>query len=249
MKVKKKFIICLCLFLFISPTLADTLNEERKFNIFAKLPLLPKIAVMEIATIFNIQDGKYTYEFNIKSKNIVEFIDQVNGKGEVDGFVNKIYQPINYRYKYTRKKKEKYVEINYANNKVNNIFVTPEYNKSELSPVSKDMLLDTIDPSSFFLNLLDYTKTGECKNKFKVFDGKRRYDVIFTEIIRNKKNGTIECMANQIKLGGYKEDEKVSDIFADSDYIKIIYENNNHNNFIGYEAKNGNIKLVINEIK
>ena len=85
------------------------------------------------------------------------------------------------------------------------------------------MLVGTIDPSTFFLNLLDFNKTKECKNKFKIFDGKRRYDVVFLTNIKNKKNNTIECEANQIRLGGYKKDEKVSDVFAASDYIKVIY--------------------------
>ena len=97
--------------------------------------------------------------------------------------------------------------------------------------------------------LLDYDKTGQCKNKFKIIDGKRRYDVVFKNINKNKKNNSIECEANQIRLGGYKKDEKVSDVFAASDYIKVIYSNNNNNDFIGYEAKNGSIKIIIEEIK
>ena len=111
------------------------------------------------------------------------------------------------------------------------------------------MLVGTIDPSSFFLNLLDYDKTEKCKNKFKIFDGKRRYDVVFTNITKNKKNNSIECEANQIRLGGYKKDEKISDVFAASDYIKVIYSDNNNNDFVGYEAKNGPIKIIIEEIK
>ena len=100
----------------------------------------------------------------------------------------------------------------------------------------------------FFLNLLDYNKTKECKNKFKIFDGKRRYDVVFTNI-KKTKNNTIECEASQIRLGGYKKDEKVSDVFAASDYIKVIYSENNDNDFVGYEAKNGPVKIIIEEIK
>jgi hypothetical protein len=50
-------------------------------------------------------------------------------------------------------------------------------------------------------------------------------------------------------LGGYKSDENVSDVFAASDYIKVIYSENNNNHFIGYEAKNGPIKIIIEEIK
>ena len=124
----------------------------------------------------------------------------------------------------------------------------PEFDSSKLSVVNDEMLIGTIDPSSF-LNVLDFNKTENCKNKFKIFDGKRRYDVVFKNINKNKKNNSIECEANQIRLGGYKNDEKVSDVFAASDYIKVIYSNNNNNDFIGYEAKNGSIKIIIEEIK
>ena len=168
---------------FISAnTLADTLDQERRFIIYAKLPLVPKISVMEIATELNIENNKYTYEFTIKSKNLVEFINQVNGKGLVSGIIDSTYRPTNYIYKYTRKKKEKYVEIVYENNIVQKIVNLPEYDKSNLSVVNDDMLIGTLDPSSF-LNLLHYENTNECQNKFKVFDGKRRYDVVFKNII------------------------------------------------------------------
>ncbi len=245
----KKIYLCLFLVFYASYTVADTIDLERKFTIYAKLPLVPKVSVMEIDTSLNIEKNKYFYDFSIKSKNIVEFINQVNGNGKVDGIIDNIFRPTNYSYKYTRKKKEKYVEMSYSNNIVEKILNFPNFDKSQLSIVSDDMLVGTIDPSSFFLNLLDYKKTGQCKNKFKIFDGKRRYDVVFTNIIKNKKNSTIECEANQIKLGGYKDDEKVSDVFAASDYIKVIYSNNNKNDFIGYEAKNGPIKIIIEEIK
>ena len=243
----KKIYLCLFLVFCSSYTLADTIDLERKFNIYAKLPLVPKVSVMEIATSLNLKNQKYFYDFSIKSKNIVEFINQVNGNGQVSGVIDNIYRPTNYLYKYTRKKKEKYVEMSYSNNAVKKIINLPKVDKSQLSIVSDDMLVGTIDPSSFFLNLLDYDKTEECKNKFKIFDGKRRYDVVFTNITKN--NNSIECEANQIRLGGYKKDENVSDVFAASDYIKVIYSENNNNDFIGYEAKNGPIKIIIEEIK
>ena len=243
----KKIYLCLFLVFCSSYTLADTIDLERKFNIYAKLPLVPKVSVMEIATSLNIKNQKYFYDFSIKSKNIVEFINQVNGNGQVDGVIDNIYRPTNYLYKYTRKKKEKYVEMSYSNNAVEKIINLPKVDKSQLSIVSDDMLVGTIDPSSFFLNLLDYDKTEKCKNKFKIFDGKRRYDVVFTNITKN--NNSIECEANQIRLGGYKKDEKVSDVFAASDYIKVIYSEKNNNEFLGYEAKNGPVKIIIEEIK
>ena len=45
---------------------------------------------MEIATSLNIKNNKYFYKFGIKSKNIVEFVNQVNGNGKVVGVIDKI---------------------------------------------------------------------------------------------------------------------------------------------------------------
>ena len=162
-----KIYLCLFLVFYSSYTLADTIDLERKFTIYAKLPLVPKVSVMEIATSLNIKNKKYFYDFSIKSKNIVEFINQVNGNGQVDGIIDNIYRPTNYLYKYTRKKKEKYVEIGYSNNVVKKIINLPKIDRSELSFVSDEMLVGTIDPSTFFLNLLDYEKTEQCKKQFK----------------------------------------------------------------------------------
>ena len=245
--IKSVFTYIFISFFFICPTLADTLNQERKFNIYAKLPLVPKIKIMEISTLLNVENETFYYEFIINSKNIVEFINQIDGKGRVEGYVNSLYQPTNYAYRYIRKKKEKYVEINYNNKKVIKVINMPEFDSSKLSAVNDEMLIDTIDPSSFFLNVLDFDKTESCKNKFKIFDGKRRYDIVFNNLIENKNNGTIECEAKQIRLGGYKIDEKVNDVFAASDYIKVIYKNDELNSFVGYEAKNGSIEIIINE--
>ena len=244
---KSVFTYIFIFFFFISPTLADTLNQERKFNIYAKLSLVPKIKIMEISTLLNVENETFDYEFIINSKNIVEFINQIDGKGKVEGFINNLYQPTRYTYRYIRKKKEKYVEIEYDNKKVVKVINVPEFDSSKLSVVNDEMLIDTIDPSSFFLNVLDFNKTENCKNKFKIFDGKRRYDVVFNNLIKNKDDGTIECEATQIRLGGYKSDEKVKDVFAASDYIKVIYKDDKMKSFAGYEAKNGSIKIIINE--
>ena len=63
-------------------------------------------------------------------------------------------------------------------------------------------MYNTIDPSSFFLNLLNFENLNNCENTFRIFDGKRRYDVLFNGINMNGNN--IECEARQVKIGGYK---------------------------------------------
>lgn len=226
-------------------SLADT-YEERKFIIEAKLGILPSIEIMEIDTKLKTKEGNYDYIFDIKSKNIVKFINETNGKGTVKGkILPDGYMPFKYTYSYIRKEKNKYVEIVYKENNIKKIIVTPPYDKSKLTPLNEELLKDTIDPPTFFLSILDYKNINDCQKTFQIFDGKRRYNIEFnkSDII---SDNLIVCNAKQIKLGGYKEKE--SDVFAASDFIKIVYENKKDNKFLRYEAKNGLINILINQV-
>ena len=71
MTLVKKIYLCLLLVFYSSYTLSDTIDQERKFTIYAKLPLVPRVSVMEIVTSLNIRTHKYFYDFSIKSKNII----------------------------------------------------------------------------------------------------------------------------------------------------------------------------------
>ena len=225
-------------------SLSDNLTEEKDFTIKAQIGFLPPITAMEIKTYLEIKDNKYEYLFQISTKQLIKFINEVNGKGQVKGIIDNGYKPIEYTYAYKRKNKDKYVNIKYLENRITKLTVKPDFDKTQLSPLSDDMLINTIDPSTFFLSLLNYNNIDECKKSFKIFDGKRRYDVIFKEKLINEDTNIIECTAEQIKIGGYKEKE--SDVFASSEYIKIMYSLNGKN-FAGYEAGNGALKIYINE--
>ncbi len=243
-----KYILIILLLLTSVPTLADPFIEERNFVVAAKLSILPKIPVMSIDTVLSIKDNSYEYKFSIRTNNIVDFINKVNGDGSIIGIIDKFYQPLHYRYRYTRKEKEKFVEIKYNDSSISELNLIPEPDKNKLTKIEDDMLTNTIDPSSFFLNILNYENINDCEKTFRIFDGKRRYDVLFTKADKIISNNLIYCKANQIKLGGYKIGED-DDIFASSDYIKVIYNKNDKKKFYGYEANNGSITLFINEVK
>ncbi len=247
MQLSKYIFIILSLFTSTT-TLADPLIEERNFVVEAKLSFLPKIPVMNIDTVLAIEDDIYEYKFSIRTNNIVDFINRVDGDGSIVGIISDFYSPLHYKYKYTRKGKEKFIEIKYNDSLISELNLIPEPDKTKLTKIKDGMLINTIDPSSFFLNILNYENINDCEKTFRIFDGKRRYDIIFTKAEKTISNNLIYCKANQIKLGGYKIDED-EDVFASSDYIKIIYNNNDIKEFYGYEANNGAITLYINEVK
>ena len=240
--------IFIFLLLFASNTVADPFIEERNFVVEAKLSILPRIPVMSIDTFLEIEDNKYEYKFSIRTNNIVDFINKVNGDGSIIGIIDEFYKPLHYKYRYTRKEKEKFVEIKYSDSSISELKLIPEPDKNKLTKIEDNMLINTIDPSSFFLNILNYENINNCEKTFRVFDGKRRYDVSFTKEDKIISDDLIYCKANQIKLGGYKIDED-EDVFASSDYIKVIYDNNGEKEFYGYEANNGAITLFISEVK
>ncbi len=243
-----KVIFNIIIFIIISSVISEANTyEEKKFNIEAKLGILPSINIMEIYTELKINDDNFNYIFDIKSKNIVKFLNEVNGIGSVEGKVfADAYVPFNYTYSYKRKEKNKYVEIVYKENKIEKIVVKPSYDKSKLTPLTEKMLEKTIDPPTFFLSILNYKNLNNCKKTFRVFDGKRRYDVVFNKL-DTLSNDLIECSANQIRIGGYKDKE--NDVFAASDFIKIVYDKKEGNEFLRYEAKNGSINVIIKEIE
>lgn len=245
-----KVILALIIYLILSlSAFSNTITEKRNFVIEAKLSFLPKIPIMDIATILSITDNKYVYEFSIRTNNIVEFINNVNGDGRITGtLANEYYKPLHYKYKYKRKEKEKLVEIKYKDSEIIELNLMPMPDKTKLTKINDDMLINTIDPSTFFLNILSYKNINNCNATFKIFDGKRRYNVEFNKKNKVIKNDLIYCEAKQTKLGGYKIDDN-DDVFASSDYIKVIYKNNENYEFHGYEAINGSVSVFINEIK
>ena len=93
MQLNKYILIILSLFTS-APTLADPFIEERNFVVEAKLSILPKISVMSINTALSIKDNNYEYKFSIRTNNIVDFINKVNGDGIIIGVIDEFYKPI-----------------------------------------------------------------------------------------------------------------------------------------------------------
>ena len=62
MKLTKYIFIIFSLFTSAT-TLADPYIEERNFIVEAKLSILPKIPVMSIDTVLEIEDESYEYKF------------------------------------------------------------------------------------------------------------------------------------------------------------------------------------------
>ena len=52
---------------------------------------------MSIDTLLEIEDDKYKYKFSIRTNNIVDFINKVNGDGSIIGIIDEFYKPLHYK--------------------------------------------------------------------------------------------------------------------------------------------------------
>ena len=225
---------------------ADTFKEEKKYILSVKLPLIPKISVMQISTkLSNTDNAKYELNFNIKTLNLIDYISSVNGDGYVSGSINNnIYIPDLYKYDYVRKSKKKSVSLKYLNGKIIEEKFTPKFDKNKLTPILNKQKDNTIDPATLFLRLVDLSRINQCTESIKIYDGKRRYDIIFNE--KKLDNQIIECSAWQNRIGGYKKDK--IDPLTNTDIVKIRYENVSDNKFLEFYTKKGLIEISIEEI-
>ena len=235
-----------CSLLFVNYSLADTITEEREFILYAKLPIVPKISVLQMTIDLSvINKSEFELKFNVKSLNLVSYISNINGKGLVKGSIKQNnYYPETYQYDYVRMNKEKSVFLKYLNGKIIEEIFTPQFDKSKLTPIQEKDKDNTIDPATLFLKFLDLKKTYKCSHDIMVYDGKRRYDIVFNEM--EIKDQMIECSAWQKRIGGYKKDK--IDPLTNADLVKIRYKDSLNNDFLGFYAKKGLIEITIDEI-
>ena len=233
------FLIC-----FINyNSLADSLSEEREFVITTKIALLPAVKTMKINVDLEEKDDlTFNLNFDVNTLQLADVVSKIDGNGYVKGVKNNLYKPIVYNYDYIKNGKEKKINIVYLGNKIKESNVYPEFDKTKLVEINNNDLIDTIDPATFFLNMLYYELTNNCTHNFKIFDGKRRYNIVFLKNVITETE--IICEAQQIKIGGYKKDKlKNAD---NSDYIYVKYNKVDYS-FKEYEAKSGNIIIKIIE--
>ena len=233
------FLIC-----FINyNSLADSLSEEREFVITTKIALLPAVKTMKINVDLEEKDDlTFNLNFDVNTLQLADVVSKIDGNGYVKGVKNNLYEPIVYNYDYIKNGKEKKINIVYLGNKIKESNVYPEFDKTKLVEINNNDLIDTIDPATFFLNMLYYELTNNCTHNFKIFDGKRRYNIVFLKNVITETE--IICEAQQIKIGGYKKDKlKNAD---NSDYIYVKYNKVDYS-FREYEAKSGNIIIKIIE--
>ena len=214
--------------------------ENTKINYKLKLNILGiHIKIGEINSYIDIKDKDYKLKFVLTSENLIDIVTSIKGEGNVNGKIKNLnLYPETYQYNYTKKNIDKKTQILFNNSNVSSSTTIPIFDKNKLTPVVNSMLDDVIDPVTAIIYLGNYILNKECTNDYRIFDGKRRYNLIYTN--KFKKDGYTICKLTQVKVGGFKLSSDNNDIFKpaqeidtyfkkiDNEYIleKIITKNN-----------------------
>ena len=113
--------------------------------------------------------------------------------------------------------------------------INPPLNLKKVFPIPEESLSDVIDPITAFLQIIQNIKANkDCSGKYRVFDGRRRYDVVSKKLgdvflendrPRSFKGKTFICGFKFLPIGGHRIKSKwkpENDKFTD---VKIYFAN------------------------
>ena len=244
--MKVRILIYIVFIVFLNSNIAKSEVTKSFYELNLKV-LGFNVKIGEINSVFEINSENYYLEYDLKSENLVELISPINGSGKIYGkYLESKLIPQSYIYEMQRKGKKKYTKIEFLNSNVKNYEVNPPYEKSKLTPINDAMLLNVIDPSTGIVLMSDFKLNKKCTIDYKIFDGKRRYDLIYTNVTE-VKNYKI-CTLKRNKLGGFKNDgDNVDNNPFSAEQIDAFFVKKNNNYIIEkFITKNKSTELIIN---
>mgnify|MGYP001158494945 FL=1 len=223
MKAKNFIFLVFISIISINNSIADEVNTIYSLSLDV-LGVDVKVAV--IKSKLNIKNEKYQFSFTLEPEKLISFISPITGNGNVYGEIdNSILTPINYDYTYIKKNKIKNTKIKFNNSNVIKSSTTPSFDKDKLSPIHTHALNNVIDPITGIIYIGDYILNNGCTITYKIYDGKRRYDLDYTD--KFYKNGFTICRLSQKKIGGFKLKNQQNTTFEPAYEIDTYFKKEN----------------------
>jgi len=194
------------------------IKYELKLNILGV-----HIKIGEINSYLVTSDSDYNLKFDLETEKLINLVTTIKGNGKIKGTIkDSILYPEFYQYKYTKKNKEKNTQILFNNSNVLSTSTIPKFDINKLTPINKNMLIDVIDPITAIIYISNYELNKGCTNNYKIFDGKRRYNLTYTN--KFKKDGYIICRLTREKIAGFKVSNDKNDVFKPAQIIDAYYK-------------------------
>ena len=243
--MKKRNIYTLII-LFVLFQNAYVYSDE--FTLSAKFGPIKKL-IYKFSYEMVIENNNYNLEFELSSQgNIIKFItDETSGKGFSKGEIHeKIFIPNDYQYieKKENSLKKYLIDFNDPNN-IKGMRI-PSYDKSKLTPIDNKMLVDVLDPALIFYQLANFLDLKDCSRNFKIYDAKRRLDLLVTKISENQKG--FKCLLTSKKIGGYKIKNKINPLEIPYEMIIQFKYIEDDIRMTSIEGKNSMLNIILERI-
>ena len=220
-----------------------SLSKEESFSVFAKFPLLGEIEVQNIKTDLSLINDKIKYSYYVSPTKIVDFFDNkvssgfILGKLENDNLITE-----EYFFKTEKEDFKREIQFEYFNGLIEEVYVEPIYDISKISNVSDIMIKESIDPVTMFYLITNFKYIKNCDKTIKVYDGKRRYNLILSKPIQN--DHSYSCTLTHQKIAGYKLEKIKENKLYVSD-LRFIVNNSQMYEFSEVSLRNNNTDLII----
>ena len=220
-----------------------SLSKQENYTVFAKLPLLGEIEVQNIKTDFTSIDDKIKYSYYVSPTKIVDFFDDKISSGFILGKLeNNNIVTEEYFFKTEKEDFKREIQFQYQDGLIKEVNIVPNYDTSKINNVSDIMIQESIDPVTMFYLITDFEYIKNCNKTIKVYDGKRRYDLILSKPIENDLG--YSCTLTHQKIAGYKVEKIKENKLYVSD-LRFIINDNQLYEFSEVSLRNNNLDLII----
>lgn len=220
-----------------------SLSKQENYTVFAKLPLLGEIEVQNIKTDLTSIDDKIKYSYYVSPTKIVDFFDDKISSGFILGKLeNNNIVTEEYFFKTEKEDFKREIQFQYQDGLIKEVNIVPNYDTSKINNVTDIMIQESIDPVTMFYLITDFEYIKNCNKTIKVYDGKRRYDLILSKPIENDLG--YSCTLTHQKIAGYKPEKIKENKLYVSD-LKFIENDNQLYEFSEVSLRNNNSDLII----
>ena len=123
--------------------------------------------------------GKMTWGFGL-----FKYTGNFTGSGKIAGGM---VQPAAYAYDWQVNSKSGSVRLAYAGSQIKSIEITPQHTPGpDVVPVRPEHIVGVFDPLTSLIVLSRHTGGDPCQRKIGVFEGKQRFDIVFTPLRQEK---------------------------------------------------------------
>ena len=162
----------------------------------------------------NLKGGAYSLAADAKiHATIFKYDANMGSHGTlVSGKTQPASHAFSYRQKtFLKKKKIKALNISFAGPAVSNVtFVPPDGVSPKAIPVTPDQLKNVLDTLSGVMALSLTGGADPCKQKLPVYDGKQRFDIVFTPLRRAGADHI--CNVRLLPISGHKPGEGAASV-------------------------------------